>query len=131
MPAANDAPDARDANGGADAGDSRAAADQSSPSTDEPKKVQVSHGIIQGMILHKVAPNYPEVARQRGVQGTVVIAVTIAKDGTVRDPRVISGDPLLNKAATEAVRKWRYRPYILKGEPVEVETTLEVHFTLN
>jgi periplasmic protein TonB len=83
------------------------------------------------MILHKVAPNSPEVARQRGVQGTVVIAVTIAKDGTVRDPRVISGDPLLNKAATEAVRKWRYRPYILKGEPVEVETTLEVHFTLN
>jgi periplasmic protein TonB len=66
------------------------------------------------------------------VQGPVVLAAVIGKDGTIQGLRVVSSaSPLLNQSALEAVKQWRYRPYILNGEPVEVDTTITVNFTLS
>ena len=81
-------------------------------------------------LIHQVTPVYPPLARQVHAQGTVILEATIAKDGTVRDARILSGHPLLTKAAKEAVEQWRYKPFILNGEPIEVITTVTVTFTL-
>jgi protein TonB len=67
---------------------------------------------------------------QARVQGTVVLQAVIGKDGTIRELRLISGHPMLAPAAIEAVKQWRYRPYLLNGEPVEVDTQVNVNFTL-
>ena len=82
-------------------------------------------------IVKKVAPVYPTEAQAQGVQGTVKLQVTIETDGTVKVLGVISGDPLLSPAATNAVRKWRYEPSRIKGQPVPTNTTIEVNFALN
>jgi protein TonB len=82
-------------------------------------------------ILNRVQPNYPPLARQTHTQGTVFLEAVIGKTGLLERLRVISGHPLLVPAALEAVNQWRYRPTVLNGEPVEVITTIEVHFTLN
>ncbi len=82
-------------------------------------------------LLHKVPPDYPKKARKAHVQGVVQLHAIIAKDGTIRDLEVISGDPLLTDAAMKAVRQWRYAPTLLNGEPVEVSTTIDVIFALN
>ena len=81
-------------------------------------------------LLHQVRPVYPPLARQARVQGTVILEATIAKDGSVRDARIVSGHPLLTEAAIAAVGQWRYKPFILNGEPIEVITTVTVTFTL-
>jgi periplasmic protein TonB len=73
---------------------------------------------------------YPQLARQARVQGVVVLEAVIAKDGSVQSLRVVTGHALLNQAAIDAVREWRYRPTMLNGEPVEVVTTITVTFTL-
>jgi len=83
-----------------------------------------------GMITKKVAPEYPAVAKAARVQGTIVLQATISKTGTIQNLRVISGPPLLQQAALDAVQQWQYRPYLLMGQPVEVETTVNVIFTL-
>ena len=75
-------------------------------------------------------PIYPRLAQQARAQGVVVLAAVISKEGTVERLRVISGHPLLNQAALDAVKQWRYRPTMLNGDPVEVETTITVTFTL-
>jgi periplasmic protein TonB len=95
------------------------------------QRVRVSQGVTQGMVLHKVQPVYPPLARTARVQGTVVLAAVIGKDGTIQNLHVISGHPLLTQAALDAVKQWRYRPYILNGEPVEVDTQVTVNFTLS
>jgi TonB family protein len=95
-----------------------------------PERIRVSSGVTQGLIL-KVAPIYPDEARRARVQGTVILQVVIGKEGTIENLHVVSGDSLLVDAATDAVRQWRYRPYVLNGAPVEIDTTVEIHFTLN
>ncbi len=95
-----------------------------------PSKLRVSSGVAEGMLLHKVMPQYPALARQARIQGAVVLQAVIDKAGSVKDLRVVSGHPMLIPAAMEAVKQWRYRPYYLNREPVEVETLITVNFTL-
>jgi protein TonB len=101
------------------------------PKVATPQRVRVSAGVTQGMVLHKIQPSYPPLARTARVQGSVILAAVIGKDGTIQNLHVISGHPLLTQAALDAVRQWRYRPYILNGEPVEVDTQVTVNFTLS
>lgn len=97
-----------------------------------PQRVRVSGGVIQGSKTHDVQPQYPQMAKIARVQGPVVLAAIIGKDGAIQNLHVVStASPLLNQAAIDAVRQWRYRPYILNGEPVEVDTTITVNFTLS
>ena len=96
-----------------------------------PQKLRVSSGVAAGMLIYQMKPAYPRLAAQARIQGTVVLHAVIAKDGTVHDLHVISGHPMLVPAAIEAVKQWRYRPYLLNDEPVEVDTQINVNFTLN
>ena len=101
------------------------------PKAATPQRVRVSQGVSQGLLIHKVQPQYPPLARQARVQGTVVLQALIGKDGTIQNLHVVSGHPMLTASALEAVKQWRYKPYYLNGEPVEVETTINVNFTLS
>lgn len=94
------------------------------------KKLSISSGVMSGNLLEKTVPEYPAIARVAGIQGTVVLQATIARTGAIQNLRVISGPAMLQQAAMDAVRSWRYRPYLLNGEPVEVETTVKVVFNL-
>lgn len=94
------------------------------------KKLAISSGVMAGNKLSGVDPQYPAIARAARIQGTVVLQATISKTGTIENLHVISGPPMLAPAADAAVRTWRYRPYLLNGEPVEVETTVRVVFNL-
>jgi periplasmic protein TonB len=96
----------------------------------EVQKVRVSSGVAQGLLVHQVKPQYPRLAQQARIQGTVVLQAVIGKEGTVQDLRVVSGHPMLTAAAIAAVKQWRYRPYYLNGEPVTVDTQINVNFTL-
>ncbi|HEX9121484.1 MAG TPA: TonB family protein [Terriglobales bacterium] len=100
------------------------------PKVATPTRVRVSQGVSQGLLIHQVKPNYPPLARQARIQGSVVLQAVIAKDGTIQGLRVVSGHPMLTGSAVEAVKQWRYKPYFLNGEPVEVETVVTVNFTL-
>jgi protein TonB len=95
-----------------------------------PKKVNISAGVAVGMLIQKTTPIYPPIAKAARVSGTVVIQATISKTGSIEDLHVVSGPAMLQSAAVDAVRTWRYRPYLLNNEPVEVETTVNVIFTL-
>lgn len=98
----------------------------------EPRaKARVSQGVMEGFLSGKVLPEYPAIARAAGIEGTVVLQATISKLGTIENLRVVSGPIMLRQAAIDAVSRWRYRPYLLNGEPVEVETTVNVQFTLH
>jgi len=77
-----------------------------------------------------MAPVYPPLARQARIQGTVVLSIVISKEGEVRDPKLVSGHPMLAPAAIEAVKQWRYKPYISDDKPVEVETIVRVSFKM-
>ena len=85
---------------------------------------------MAGNLLAKTVPQYPAIAKAARIQGTVVLQATIAKDGTIQNLRVINGPPMLQQAAIDAVRSWRYKPYLLNREPVEVETTINIVFNL-
>jgi len=87
--------------------------------------------ILEGSLIRRVTPAYPYAAKIAHVQGRVVLSAVISKAGAIEDLRVLSGHPLLVGAATQAVRQWRYRPYILNREPIEVETQITVNFTLS
>ena len=95
-----------------------------------PKIVSISSGVMAGNLLEKTMPQYPAIAKAARVQGVVVIQATISNTGLIENIRVISGPPMLQQAAVDAVRSWRYKPYLLNGEPVEVETTVNVVFNL-
>ncbi len=101
------------------------------PKVATPQKVRVSQGVSEGLLLHKVTPNYPALAKQARIQGSVVLQATIGKDGSIQNLRVLSGHPMLTQSALDAVKQWKYKPYLLNGEAVEVETTVQVNFTLS
>jgi protein TonB len=86
--------------------------------------------MLQGSLIHSVQPVYPPLARTARIQGAVVLSAIIAKDGTIKDLRTLSGHPMLVPAAVNAVSQWRYRPYVLNNEVIEVETRITVNFTL-
>jgi periplasmic protein TonB len=86
--------------------------------------------MLQGSLIHRVDPQYPPMARAARIQGSVVLAAVIGKDGTMNNLRLISGHPLLVQAAIAAVSQWRYKPYILNDEAIEVETQITVNFVL-
>jgi protein TonB len=88
-------------------------------------------GIRSARLLKYVRPTYPKEAKKAQVQGVVRVQALITKSGEVSEPQVLSGDPALVPAALAAVRQWRYAPTELRGEPVEVRTTIDVNFTLN
>jgi protein TonB len=96
-----------------------------------PPSVRLSQGVTQGMLVHRVEPRYPDLARTARIQGEVVLLATIGRDGSIENLRILSGHPLLAQSAIDAVKQWRYRPYLLDHEPVEVETQITVRFTLN
>jgi protein TonB len=101
------------------------------PKVATPQKVRVSQGVSEGLLLHKVTPNYPPLAKQARIQGSVQLQATIGKDGSILNLHVVSGHPMLTQAALDAVKQWKYKPYLLNGEAVEVETTVQVNFTLS
>lgn len=86
--------------------------------------------MLEGNLIRRVQPAYPPLARSARIQGQVVLAAVISKAGTIDDLRVLSGHPMLVRAAIDAVSQWRYRPYILNNEPIEVETQITVNFYL-
>lgn len=96
----------------------------------KPKLVRVSQGVSTGLLVKKVTPEYPPIAKQAHVQGSVTLRAVIGKDGKVENVQPESGSPLLASAAVNAVKQWKYKPYVLDGSPVEVETTVTVNFRL-
>jgi len=100
------------------------------PPAPPPSHVFRTSSMMQGSLIHSVQPLYPAIARSARIQGSVVMSAVIGKDGTITGLRVISGHPLLVKAAVEAVSQWRYRPYVLNSEAIEVDTQITVNFTL-
>jgi TonB family protein len=104
----------------------------SGDSSNEPEKsVRLGGNVAAAKLVHRVQPEYPPIARQELLQGTVRLHAIIAKDGTVRLLRVQTGYCSLSQAAMKAVRQWRYTPTILEGKPVEVDTTINVIFSIN
>jgi protein TonB len=95
-----------------------------------PQRVRVSSGVSSGLLIRKVNPTYPPLARQARIQGTVILQAQISKDGSIENLTLVSGHPMLAPAAIEAVKQWKYKPYLLNGEPVEVDTQVQVNFTL-
>ena len=101
------------------------------PKVATPQRVRVSSGVSAGNLIKRVQPNYPPLARQARIQGTVILQAEISKEGTIQNLQLISGHPMLAPAAIEAVKQWRYKPYLLNGEPVAVDTQVQVNFTLS
>jgi protein TonB len=95
-----------------------------------PRKMSISAGVAGGLLVQRTTPVYPQIAKEARVSGTVVLQATISKAGLIENLRVISGPTMLRQSAQDAVKSWRYRPYMLDGAPVEVETTVNVTFTL-
>jgi len=89
----------------------------------------VSH-LMDGYLIYRVQPEYPPLARQARIQGSVVLHALISRDGRIEKLQVVSGHPMLVQSAINAVSHWRYRPYVLNNEPVEIETQITVNFTL-
>jgi TonB family protein len=96
-----------------------------------PSKIRVGGNVQANNLMTQVRPVYPPLAKAAGIQGTVKLEATIGPDGKVQDLKVISGHPLLVQAALEAVKDWVYRPTLLNGNPVTVETAIDVNFTLS
>jgi protein TonB len=91
----------------------------------------ISSGVAAGLLIQKTLPIYPPIAKQARIEGTVVLQAIISKSGNIENLRVVSGPAMLQQAALDAVRQWRYRPYMLDNEPVEVETTVNVIFSFS
>jgi periplasmic protein TonB len=100
------------------------------PKVATPQRVRVSAGVTSGLLIRKVNPVYPPLARQARISGTVVLRAVISKDGSIENLSLVSGHPMLAPAAIDAVKQWKYKPYLLNGEPVEVDTEVQVNFTL-
>ncbi len=95
-----------------------------------PQRVRISQGVTKGLLIHRVEPAYPTLARAARVQGEVVLSAVIDVNGQITNLQLVSGHPMLVPSAIAAVRQWRYKPYLLNGTPVEVETTITVIFSL-
>jgi periplasmic protein TonB len=100
------------------------------PKAPTPTRIRVGGNVAAAKLLHQVQPNYPQIAKTAHVSGTVILHAIIAKDGTIQELQYISGPALLMKSAMDAVHEWRYQPTQLNGQPVEVDTTIQVVFTL-
>ena len=100
------------------------------PATAPPSRVSISQGVSRGLLIRQVNPVYPSLARASHITGAVQLRAVIGKDGSVRSLAVIGGHPLLTKAAMDAVRQWRYKPYLLNGQPLEVETQITIQFRM-
>jgi protein TonB len=85
---------------------------------------------MEGNLIHRVEPQYPIIAKQIHLQGAVVLKAIISREGRIERVEVTSGPTLLARAASDAVQQWKYRPYLLNGEPIEVETEITVNFVL-
>lgn len=96
----------------------------------KPTVQRVSAGVMAGQILVKTQPLYPAIARAAGVSGVVVLHAIISKQGTIENLSVVSGPEMLRGAAVDAVKQWRYRPYMLGAEPTDVDTTITVNFSI-
>jgi TonB family protein len=108
-------------------------ANSPAPNADAPKlpqRVRVSQGVTEGLLIHQIAPVYPVEAKHKHVQGHVILSAIIGKDGRIADLKPVLGPKELFPAAIGAVQQWRYRPYLLMGQPVEVETTIDINFQL-
>lgn len=106
-------------------------ANTAAPQVAAPKRLRVSSGISEGLLLKKIEPVYPIIAQRAHIEGSVQLKALISRDGAIENLQVISGHPMLVPAAIDAVKQWRYRPYILNGDPLEVETTVFVNFHFN
>jgi TonB family protein len=95
-----------------------------------PARIKVSGNVQSAMIVNKVPPVYPPLAKAAGVSGVVRLSAVLGKDGAVQELHVLEGPPVLIPAAVDAVKQWVYRPTLLNGQPVEVETTIDINFTL-
>jgi TonB family protein len=95
-----------------------------------PQRTHVSPSVEQGLLVTKVNPHYPQEAKDQRIQGTVVLSVIVDKEGNVANIQLISGHPLFAPAAIEAVKQWKYKPYLVNGTPLEVDTQVRVNFTL-
>jgi protein TonB len=95
------------------------------------KPVSMSGGVMEALLLNRVQPDYPKIAEAMRLSGPVVLSAIIAPDGSIQSLRVVSGSPILAAAAQQAVRQWRYKPTMLNGQPVEVETLITVNFVLD
>lgn len=105
--------------------------EQKPPQPSRPQRVRISQGVGEKFIAKKVPPKYPAEAREQHIQGTVLLKAEIDKDGNVESLSLISGHPLLASAAIEAVGQWKYKPFLLSGEPIAVETQVQINFTLS
>jgi periplasmic protein TonB len=94
------------------------------------QQIKLSQGVSQGLLVKRVAPTYPMTAKQMHLQGSVQIQANISKDGNITDVKLLSGDAVLGRAAMDAVRQWKYKPYVLNGEPIEIQTQVTVIFKL-
>ncbi len=92
--------------------------------------VELAPEVAEGSLLHRVEPEYPEEARQQGIQGAVVLEVRIGRDGAIQDVKLVSGQPLLADAAIAAVKQWRFKPRMVKGRPVEMQTRVTLNFRM-
>ena len=98
--------------------------------TNAAAQVRLSPGTAE-VVSHPVDPNYPMLAKQMKVQGSVVLQALIGKDGNIQDLQVLSGPAILSAAAREAVKQWRFKPYLQAGQPVETEARITVNFTIS
>jgi TonB family protein len=98
--------------------------------TPKPASERLSSSFAEGLKIKDVTPIYPGVARQQRLQGDVLLQALIDTKGNIVKIKVVQGDPILVAAAVDAVKKWKYRPYIFKGEPVTVETTIRIQFRM-
>src|ERR1700676_2871930 len=94
------------------------------------KRLRVSQGVSEGQKIFSPRPAYPHLAQQARIEGVVILRAIVSKTGEIQNLQVVSGHPLLIPAAVDAVKQWRYRPFLLNGEPVEVETEVTVTFQL-
>jgi protein TonB len=92
--------------------------------------LSISQGVSQGLLLKKVQPAYPSSALRMRTEGGVKLLATIGKTGNVTEVKVVSGEPLLTQSAVEAVKQWKYKPYLLNGAPVEIQTEISINFKL-
>ena len=102
-----------------------------SPEPTPVKRIRVASRVVEANLIHDVPPQYPPEAGRARLEGPVVLMAVIGQDGSVKDVRVESGLPILAQAAIDAVRQWRYKPYLIDGEPVEVDSRITINFTLS
>src|SRR5262249_34003196 len=101
-----------------------------SMSSDNPSRIRIGANVAQANLLRQTEPVYPPLAKQARVQGAVILEIVIGADGSVKETHVISGHPLLEQAAVDAVQTWAYKPTVLNGQPSETVTTVTVNFAL-